>query len=83
MAVEVSYFTLSFILINIYGRTWVMSKKNLWNSLSQVMENLCPIKTIMAGDFNANLGAHYKVGGLEPSSKVTQDFNDFYEGYSY
>ena len=60
-----------------------MSKKILWNTFLKIMENLFPIKTIMAGDFNATPGAHFKVGGLDPSSKVTQDFKDFYEGNAF
>ena len=83
MPVEVSYFSLSFILINVYGLTSVVSKKNLWNSLSRVIENLGPIKNIMAGDFNATLGAQDKVGGMDPSPKVTQNFKDFLEGNAF
>lgn len=57
---KVTCFELSFIVINVYSPTAVVSKERFWGLLTGTLHSLQPLKVVLVSDFNANLGPQKK-----------------------
>lgn len=51
--VEVTRFELMFGLLNVYGPTSTIDKKNIWDEITRKIGSLRSRKIVIAGDFNA------------------------------
>ena len=65
---------LIFLLINVYGPSSILDKRNLWTKLSQIIQHDEDQRFIVGGDFNGILSDDDNKGGISPHPRTIQDF---------
>lgn len=53
--IDITSFDMHFKVLNVYGPTTTIDKKNLWDKLSQIIQQDDEPRFIIGGDFNALL----------------------------
>lgn len=64
-------------VIDVYVLALVAEKLKLWNWLSSLIRENPEQNIIIGGDFNAIKNSKEKRGGIIPSMKVMEDFDNF------